>query len=296
MPAGPKGRIKKPAQVLLESFTESNLTSWNRQVQVSSEYEVRRYFYLTGQRALRQTEISSAIRGSSGIPYTLDGWARVVDFKYSLESLSSAGSTKGIGGRFNYGEGIDPINFTPFPALYLAEDNETAMQERFGSGSSDSFTAAELALRSSTSFSCVKVRGEFADIFDLTDSESVKEFVKIISKIPVTREMYRLSKTAKSNVPIIITSVEILMQSLMAEDWRAEVMLFDLPANSQIFGKIVKDCGYEGILYQSVKGKGKCLAVFPESLQYSSSYIEIAGPAPSGSVTRLDSSTWADLV
>ena len=295
-PPGPKGQIKKPSQVLLESFTKSNLISWHRHSQVSSEYEVRRYFYLAGQRALRQAEISSAIRGGSGVPYSFDGWARVIDFKYSLESLSSVGSTKSIGGRFNYGEGIDSTLFTPFPALYLAEDNETAMQERFGISKSGDFTASEFALREEASFSCVKVRGSLADIFDLTDPESVKEFIKAISKISVTREMYRLAKAAKSNAPIIISSVDTLLKSLMDEDWRAVVMLFDLPANSQIFGKIVKDCGCEGILYQSVKGKGNCLAVFPDSLQHSSSYIEIADSAPPGSINRLDSSSWDKLV
>lgn len=60
------------------------------------------------------------------------GWGRAIQYKYSDTPLSCVGSTKWVGGRFNYGVDIDSSRFAPFPALYLAEDMETGLREMQG--------------------------------------------------------------------------------------------------------------------------------------------------------------------
>jgi hypothetical protein len=59
--------------------------------------------------------------------------SRIVDYRYSLDPLSTAGSVRNDGGRFNIGAALSPGAFTAFPALYVAEDYPTAFLERFGS-------------------------------------------------------------------------------------------------------------------------------------------------------------------
>ena len=74
-------------------------------------------------------------------------------------------------------------------------------------------------------------------------------------------------------------------------------MLYDVPAGGQIFGGIAVDAGIEGILYESVLTGKKCVAVFPQNFQNSSSYVELDDPAPSDDVRmRMDSSNFAEFI
>jgi hypothetical protein len=57
-------------------------------------------------------------------------------------------------------------------------------------------------------------------------------------------------------------------------------MHFDLSSNSQIFGKMLRDAGYEGLIYPSVRGTGTCLAIFVENFRNSTSFIEVSNPVP----------------
>lgn len=57
------------------------------------------------------------------------------------------------------------------------------------------------------------------------------------------------------------------------------------------------EAGFEGIRYDSTKGDGQCLVLFPRQLTGSSSYVELAGDVPPECVQRrLDASTWKTLV
>ena len=68
---------------------------------------------------------------------------------------------------------------------------------------------------------------------------------------------------------------------------------FDLPANSQIFGRMAAAAGLHGILYPSARQKGKqCLALFPQNWRGSSAFIEVSDPQPNvARLVRLDGST-----
>ena len=78
---------RTPSQFLLESFTEANLTTWNRQSAAANEYEVRRYFCLAGQRSLIHDQICTALRDRSGGPLELKNWVRIVDLEYTALSI-----------------------------------------------------------------------------------------------------------------------------------------------------------------------------------------------------------------
>ena len=68
-------------------------------------------------------------------------------------------------------------------------------------------------------------------------------------------------------------------------------MQFGIPAPSQTMAELIKAAVYEGILYPSRKGPGRCLAVFPENLS-DLSHIDLIGSVPSAAtITRLDSNT-----
>ena len=68
---------------------------------------------------------------------------------------------------------------------------------------------------------------------------------------------------------------------------------FDLPANSQIFGRIAAAAGIHGILYPSSRHVAKrCIALFPQNWPETNSFIEVTDQAPEGThLTRIDGLT-----
>lgn len=69
-----------------------------------------------------------------------------------------------------------------------------------------------------------------------------------------------------------------------------------IPANPQVFGRLLLDARFEGVVYPSTKGSENCVALFPASFARSESFVEVAdeGPPYAGKL-RLDSSTWQDI-
>jgi hypothetical protein len=65
---------------------------------------------------------------------------------------------------------------------------------------------------------------------------------------------------------------------------------FDLPSNSQIFGRLVGAAGVHAILYPSARNSThRCLALYPRNWGGSVSFIELADATPAGvQVSRLD--------
>jgi hypothetical protein len=68
---------------------------------------------------------------------------------------------------------------------------------------------------------------------------------------------------------------------------------FDLPSNSQIFGRIAAAAGLHGILYPSARQVAKrCLALFPQNWADSGSFVEVGDEAPQDArLTRIDATT-----
>jgi hypothetical protein len=73
-----------------------------------------------------------------------------------------------------------------------------------------------------------------------------------------------------------------LLNSFMIDGWKSWPVHFDVPANSQVFAHMAVEAGFDGILYRSAKGAGKCLAVFTRQLVDSDSRIALDGDYPTG--------------
>ena len=212
--------------------------------------------------------------------------------------MSSAGSLV-KGGRFNIGKDINPTQFPPYPALYVAENYNTAYAEKFGVPETteiDGLSGHELALRKPTSFTSVNISGKLNNLFDVSKTGNIREFVNVIKRFEIPAELKVLARKLGMKPPFNLTEITQLKQNLLSNDWRAWPIQIQLPANSQIFGRLIMEAGFEGIIYPSVKGKGKCIAIFPENLAGTDSYVEVSDKAPDGVVhMKLDGRTWVDL-
>ncbi len=69
-----------------------------------------------------------------------------------------------------------------------------------------------------------------------------------------------------------------------------------MPGNPQVFGRLVRDAGFEGIIYPSVRGTRRCIALFPDKLIHGDSFLELADSAPQNvRYTRLDAGSWKNF-
>jgi hypothetical protein len=186
------------------------------------------------------------------------------------------------------------------PALYCAESYKTAYLEKFGAfekGNKTDFAGHEFALRNPTSFSVVQLNGTVNNVFDLRRVSNLKPFVKIIEKSGLPHELTALAKMLGIPAPYLVMNTRQLMMTFLTSDWRSLPVQFGIPSNPQIFGNLLRNAGFEGILYPSSKGNENCLAIFPENLTGSDSFVELADEAPTSvSNTRLDSKTWRNFI
>jgi len=268
----------------LESFTSASMQEWAAYGQANRDYQYALFFDLESQRAARQNDLCAALRGSSACRVDLDGWFRLVNFKYSLSPLSPAGSLRWVGGRFNYGQEIDADRFTPFPALYVAEDFLTAFREYHSLAPTDvtsGLSPQELSLEDSGSWATLRLRGHVSNVFDLTRSRSIAEFCKVISKFTLSNRVREAERRANRSATTLVRAPRELMASLSDRDWKYLPVHFDIPSNSQVFGKLLIESGFEGVLYRSAKSRRKCLAIFTRQLVGSDSVISLHEDRPS---------------
>ncbi len=226
--------------------------------------------------------------------YQVTNWQRAVKYKYSLHPLSCVGSLK-MSGRFNYGEDIGS-NFGPFPALYLASDKDTALQETLGQelqASDAPLSAQELALSNPQSETIVSLSGELETVFELKNSKNIAKFVNLTKSFKVSPALKSDAKKLGLANPSVAVTAKPLFDSMMEKDWRSQYMLFDSPFNGQIFGHILYEAGINGVLYNSKSTKKDCLAVFPLTFENSNCYLKIDDDLPLEKVPkRIDSSNY----
>jgi hypothetical protein len=284
----------------LERFTNADLQRWQQVSRDLDELNASLYFGLEPARRRLRSRLCDALIQTGGVQVTLDQWVRVVTYQYSLEPLSCAGSLQSIGGRFNAGHELDDNTLNPWPALYLAENFETAFREKFQLSSTDStlgLSPNELALEHAVSHSTVFVSGKLCNIFDMTTFATLNSIGKIFREVKMPKEAGALAK--KLNIPnsgsIMIQSGQQLHNALTKQNWRIFPVQFGLPSPSQIMAELIRACGYEGIMYPSSKGHGRCVAVFPDKLADASN-ISLIGNAPTpNTTTRLDIHTAQSL-
>lgn len=285
---------------LLDRFSEKDLRQWKRQAELLREYRVKEYYYLESLRAVHKEKITIALTSAQLSRLDVKGWIRIVDYKYSLEPLSAIGSLY-VSGRFNVGRDVDPDVFPAFPALYVAEDYDTAYAEKFTAGQqnlgSEGLAGHELALRKPASFSSVAVKGVLYNVFDLRNARTLRAFAKVVRKFELSTELKEMAKAVGNEGPYIARAPADFKKSFLAENWRFWPMQYDLPANPQIFGRLLLDAGFDAVVYPSTKGAGDCVAVLIDNLMASGSFLELADDAPPGVTTkRLDKETAIESV
>ena len=295
----PSGEGDLPSLVLLEQFSQRSLQQWAASAKKLNELHRALFFGLEQARQQFSRELTEAVRTNLNPGQVFDGWARIVDYRYCLAPLSVAGSLKGSGGRFNIGRGLNAAVFPSFPALYVAEDYPTAFRERFGSeigATPGGLAAEELALRAPASFTHVALRGQVELVIDVGEPYSLQAFAAVLRRFSVPDHIHRISRQlGMRSPPSLVRSAGGLQRQLLLPEWRAMPAQFDLPSNSQVFGRIAVAAGAHGILYPSARHAGKrCLALFPQNWNSSSSYVEVRDGAPAGAqLVRLDGSTTA---
>lgn len=292
-----KGESDLPALTELERFSQASLHQWLAAKTNLDSLQRALYFELEPLRQRNEARLLDALLSQALPSFSFDGWSRIVDYRYGLEPLSIAGSLKGEGGRFNIGSELSPGAFTAFPALYIAEDFETAFRERFGGPLETrpaELSAQELALRTPGSFTQVRLRGVIENLIDVGNLETLKAFASVLREFPIPRDVRQFArKLGLRPPPTLIRSPVTLQRQLLHPNWRMLPQQFDLPANSQIFGRVAAAAGIHGILYPSTRHVAKrCIALFPQNWAESGSFVEVIDVAPEGArLIRVDGLT-----
>lgn len=213
--------------------------------------------------------------------------------------MSVAGGLEDLaGGRFNVGD-LNPSQFPPFPALYLAIDKDTAIQEllsqKIEPRQKSELTPLDLALTDPTSIAIFSSSGSLGSIINLKErTEKLQPFVDLMKNFDISNALKETAKRIGLPEPELIRTVPKLIDSLLAPNWREWPMQFDVPWSSQIFGQLVAEAGIEGILYLSKFTDKGCLAVFPQNFDDSlESFVQLNGELPQEiKISRLDAKIW----
>ena len=277
----------------LDRFSEASLRLWNTLSEDLDELERTLHFALEPERRRLRPELLAALEGCSSEPPTLEDWVRVVSYPYSLNPLSSAGSLRAYGGRFNAGIDLEPGTLDPWPALYLAENFETAFREKFQMPSdvlTEGLRPEELALRPQGSHVTVIVKVCLTRVFDMTSATVLDPLARVLKRIKMPNRASQLKKKLQmpNQALMMVQTGKQLHDVMFKRNWRVLPVQFNLPAQSQTVAELIRAAGFEGILYQSTMGPGKCLAVFPDRLT-ESSFISLADQPPhTETIQRLD--------
>lgn len=280
----------------LDRFTTQDLQKWEQASANLDQLWDSLYFGVEPERRKLRHQLIEAIKGVGHTALQLDHWVRIVTYQYSLEPLTCAGSLQALGGRFNAGYELDANTMRPWPALYIAQNRETAFREKFQLASGedvDGLTPQDLSLEGTVSHTTVFVNGQLNRVFDMTAFTSLISVAKVLSKIKLPSDVAALARKLKfdSNTFLMVKTGQQLFNAAVKQNWRVLPTQFGLPAPSQILAQLIRNAGYEAILYPSSKGSGKCLAVFPTNLG-DSSFVQLADLAPTEKTTaRLDQGT-----
>jgi RES domain len=286
-----KSRSTKKS-VVLDAFTQQQLHSWASQGDTLQRLSDRVYFELERQRAQKYDALCDSLRSAPSIAVDVTSWARVTDWRWNLTPLSAAGSLNGIGGRFNIGNDLDRARNQAFMCLYIAENIDTAFAEYFGGSLSSTTTGlslSEFALRRTSSFTTFLLRGQLAQVLDLRTSASLDAFADIIKGFDISQDTKNAVRKASLPPRAIMRSATELRRQLLApsSEWRLEPQAHGIPAACQIFGRFVRDAGFEGILFPSQQGGCSCLAIYPGNFRASDGHIEVIGAVPDGATHTL---------
>lgn len=269
----------------LERFSEVDLTRWDRLSRDLDRLHFLLYFGFAQQRSTLRKELLSALQEPECAPFAFQNWARIIPYRYCLSPLSAEGSLIGVGGRFNVGQDVPAHIIPSWPALYLAEDFETAFREKYGCSRSDvtgSLTPEELALQKPENITSVKLSGSVERAFDLTNPKALKPFCDVLASCKMPKEVsevLRRLKIDRRKVSVVKTPAQ-LCTAVMAHNWRQWPVQFEVPGHGQVLASLLVAAGYEAVLYPSSKSDKRCLAIFPSNLGSRETYIELMPDYP----------------
>jgi hypothetical protein len=266
---------------LLDRFSQADLRTWQRMADKADRYWIGLYHYLEAQRQLNHSDLLEALQSATPTAIRNNIWFRIVDYQFSMQPLSLVGSMR-AGGRFNIGQDLDPSKFPVFPALYAGVDYPTSYAEKFGRPSNDSgeFSGHEFALRPPGSFSAVRLRINATNLFDLRTLKTLRAFVAVIRRFKMPAELKALAQKLEIRAPWLIQDPKPLREALLASNWRSFPVQFGIPANPQVFGRLLVEAGFQGIVYPSSKTSGECAAIFPQNFPDVDSFVELQDDAP----------------
>ena len=279
---------------LLDQFTLKDIRLSIQRYDAIATYFCEHYSYFTNQRSLIIDDLKKSLLESCK-PFNFHAWQRIVDCQFSLKPLSAKGSILNMpGGRFNIGS-IDEIKYPTFSALYLAENREIAYKEKhdlYKTNPTDGLTSEELAL-TSDSISIFNVEGKINNVLMIEES-SLKKFFSLVKNIKLPRHLIQDAKRLHIPVVLQVKSTKGLVKSILYPHWKEWPMILGIPSSSQILGQICFAAGIEAISYPSkMNSNKKCLAIFPNNLANSASYVEIPdAPHLEPVYKRLDSTTF----
>ena len=279
---------------VLEAGSVSDIERYQRNADAVAAFNWKFYAELAYQRSQIEGELVVALSRAATGPSRFDRWQRAVKWKYSLDPLNTLGSIQYGGGRFNAGT-IDPKLFPIFPALYITEDKDTALQETLGQSALQDahLLAREIALTAPQSESLISVSGEVETIIDLSHSENLQPFVDLLAEIKIPPYLHHDAKKLGIGPLDVVKTTDELIGNLLQPTWRELPQVVDVPANCQLFGQLVRSAGIGGILYPSKFTDKKCLVLYPQNFENTSSYIELDDEGPENvSLKRIDKSNW----
>ncbi len=251
------------------------------------------YSELARQRNDLQDELIQSINKNAKSKLIIKNWQRAIKYQYALHPLCTLGSVNFVGGRFNAGSEISS-SILCLHTLYLAIDKDTALQEHLAQTKNENgLTAREIALTAPQSEAIVSISGQLDYYFDLTDEQSLYDFSNVINKIKIPLNVQNQAKKLNNPIPTIIESPSKLLENFLDPNWRYGPVMYDCPANSQIFGQLVASSGIQAILYPSKFTSKSCLAIFPQNFEKSSSYLRLDDNAPLPNVPiELNGANW----
>ena len=282
-----KNKEQTQVQYLLESGNIKDMRALRSHTKDLLAYHWKFFSELEYQRNQYREEINEALVSSCLNDFSFSQWQRAVRWKYGLHPLSTVGSEKFIGQRFNIGESVNP-SANSFPSLYIAEDKATALQEALGQPpkGNKGFSAQELALMNPQSEVVVSVSGKLESAIDLRKSKSVSKFVKVIKKFKLSKEIKKEAARLEQPIPELLVTNKKLIDSLLEYEWRLSPSNFDIPSNSQIFGYLAYVSGIEGVVYPSKLSGKSCLAIYSRNFKNTGSYIEFDDAPPLETIPR----------
>lgn len=293
--------VSTPGLLELDRFSEADLQRWRRYSKDLDELNNILYLGVEPQRRRRHDALVQALQSVPCDPMDFTGWARILPWCYSDAPLSAAGSLRAYGGRFNIGMDVDNAIPRRWPALYIAENKETAYRERFGLSKEegcDGLTSNELALTDEDSYSVVRMNGHLERVFSVAQAAALDPICEVLAEMTLPAEARQIMKRLKIDARQVgmIRSPERLLREVLEVNWRRAPVQFGVPSSSQILASLIVDAGYEGIRYPSTKNGGECVAIFPHRLASDASFVSVSDAPPSGvKWPRLDLTTANEL-